>query len=137
MASKTLSTKETQKARYYAMMENRSRALKEQGCSDVLIARDPKIKHYKARVRQIDGALARIAFLEEQNRKLAEIKEQRKAEAEAARAATIAGEVTGKKVKAEEGQPEAAAKKGAKASAKAPAKTPAKGGKQDTKKKGK
>jgi hypothetical protein len=137
MASKTLPTKETQKARYATMMENRSKALKEQGRSDVSIVRDPKMKHYKAKIRQINGALARIAFLEEQNRKLAELKEQRKAEAAAERAAVIAGEVTGKKAKAEEAKTEAPSKKGGKAPAKAPTKAPAKGGKPDTKKKGK
>jgi len=119
------------------MIEDRSKVLKEQGRSDTAIARDPKMKHFKAKIRQINGALARIAFLEEQTRKLGEIKEQRKAEAEAARAAVIAGEVISKKGKAAEAKAEAPAKKGAKAPAKAPTKAPAKGGKQEPKKKGK
>ncbi len=66
------------------------------------IAKDPQIKRFKAKIKQINGALARIAFLEEQTQKLREKKEQRLAEEAAQRAASIAGEIKKEKKKAEE-----------------------------------
>lgn len=130
MASKTLPTREDQKSRYSSLMESRANVLKEKGFDDKAISRDPFMKHYRARIKQIDGAVARIGFLEDQTRKLKELKEQRKAEAETARAAIIAGEVVGKKKKAAEEKPAASSKKAA-------AGKGAGKGKQDAKKKGK
>jgi len=96
MPSKTQETKDSQKARYLKQMEVRRAALEGKGLPEPVIAKDPKVKHFKARIRQIDAATARISFLDDQTKRLQEKKEQRRAEAEAARAATIAGE---KKVK--------------------------------------
>jgi hypothetical protein len=129
MPSKTQETKDTQKARYVAESEARSASLKEKGVTDRAIARDPKIKHLKARIKQVNGALARISFLEEQKKKLDERKQQRIAEAAAERAAEMAGEKKSKKKAVEEAAPPQKKKGGAKA--------PAKTGKPDAKKKGK
>lgn len=129
MASKSLDTRNSQKARYIAERETRAAVLKGSGASDQAIAKDPKIKHLRARIKQVDGALARISFLDEQKQKLEERKQQRIAEAEAEKAAIMAGEKKTKK-KAVEQAPPPKKKGGAKAPAKAPGKT-------DAKKKGK
>jgi hypothetical protein len=130
MPSKTLETKDSQKARYIAESEARTAALKEKGATDQAIARDPKIKHLKARIKQVNGAIARISFLEEQKNKLEEKKQQRIAEAAAEKAAELAGEKKSKKKAVEEAPAPAQKKKGG---GKAPAKT----GKPEAKKKGK
>jgi hypothetical protein len=131
MPSKTLETKDSQKARYIAESESRTAALKEKGTADQAIARDPKIKHLKAKIKQVNGAIARISFLEEQTKKLGEKKQQRIAEAAAERAAELAGEKKSKKKAVEEAAPQPKKKGGGKAPA------GAKAGKTDAKKKGK
>ncbi|MBI4964903.1 MAG: hypothetical protein HY913_16640 [Desulfomonile tiedjei] len=131
MASKHMETKVNQKTRYAGQMESRTSLLQEKGLKDKEIAKDPKIKQYKAKIKQIDGAIARILFLENQTKQLQEKKEQRIAEAAAAKAEAVA---SGKKVKAKkEAEPEkkAPAKKKAPAAAKGQAK-----GKPEAKKKG-
>jgi hypothetical protein len=133
MPSKTQETKDSQKARYLKQMEARQASLKEKGIPEAAIAKDPKVKHYKAKIKQIKGAMARITFLEDQTKQLAEKKEQRRAEAVAARAAIIAGE---KKVKEKKKVEEKPAPGKGKAKGAAAGKAPAKG-KQDTKKKAK
>ncbi len=129
MASKSVQTRDDQKARYIAESEARTAALKEKGATDKAITRDPKIKHLKARIKQVNGAIARISFLEEQKTKLEERKQQRLAEAAAKRAANLAGEKKSKKKVVEEAAPPQKKKGGAKA--------PAKAGKAEPKKKGK
>jgi hypothetical protein len=101
MGSKSLQTRGVQKSRYENLAKIRSNALKEKGLDDEQVATDPKMKHFKAKLQQIDTAIARISFLEEQTRNLQEKKEQRKAEAEAARSAAIAGEPSEGRKKAE------------------------------------
>jgi hypothetical protein len=133
MPSKTQETKDGQKARYLKQIEARQASLKEKGIPEAAIAKDPKVKHYKAKIKQIKGAMARISFLEDQTKQLLEKKEQRRAEAEAARAAIIAGE---KKVKEKKKTEEKPAPGKGKAKGAAAGKAPAKG-KQDTKKKAK
>ena len=133
MPSKTQETKDGQKARYLRQMEARQASLKEKGIPEAAIAKDPKVKHYKAKIKQIKGAMARISFLEDQTKQLLEKKEQRRAEAETARAAIIAGEKKVKEKKKTEDKP--APGKG-KAKGAAAGKAPAKG-KPDTKKKAK
>jgi hypothetical protein len=129
MPSETLETRNEQKARFIGQSEARKALLKQNGRSDKDIAKDPQIKRFKAKIKQINGALARIAFLEEQTQKLREKKEQRLAEEAAQRAASIAGEIKKEKKKAEEKAPEPKKKGGAKA--------PAKGKQEAPKKKGK
>jgi hypothetical protein len=133
MPSKTQETKDGQKARYLKQMEARQASLKDKGIPEAAIAKDPKVKHYKAKIKQIKGAMARITFLEDQTKQLLEKKEQRRAEAEAARAAIIAGE---KKVKEKKKTEEKPAPGKGKAKGAAAGKAPAKG-KQETKKKAK
>lgn len=133
MPSKTQETKDSQNARYLKQIEARRAALTEKGVPEAAIAKDPKVKHYKAKIKQIKGAIARISFLEDQTKRLQEKKEQHRAEAEAARAAIIAGGKKVKEKKKDEGKPAPAKGKGkAPAAGKAPAK-----GKQETKKKAK
>ena len=114
-------------------MEARQASLKEKGIPEAAIAKDPKVKHYKAKIKQIKGAVARITFLEDQTKQLLEKKEQRRAEAEAARAAMISGE---KKVKEKKKVEEKPAPGKGKAKAAGAGKAPAKG-KPDAKKKAK
>jgi len=135
MPSKTQETKDGQKARYLKQMEARQASLKEKGIPEAAIAKDPKVKHYKAKIKQIKGAVARITFLEDQTKQLLEKKEQRRAEAEAARAAIIAGDKKVKEKKKVEEKP-APGKGKAKAKGAAAGKAPAKG-KPDAKKKAK
>jgi uncharacterized phage infection (PIP) family protein YhgE len=131
MGSKSLETRENQKSRYAGLVESRSLALREKGLSDAQLAKDPKISHYRAKIKQINQAISRIAAIEEQSRKLLEKKEQKIAEAAAARAAIIAGEsVKAKKTAEKKGAPPTQ-KKGA-PQAKGPASA-----KQQPKKKGK
>lgn len=128
MPSQNLDTRNDQKARIVGQSEARTAALKEKGISDQDIAKDPQIKHFKAKIKQLNGAIARIGFLEEQTQKLREKKEQRLAQEAADRAAMISGELKKEKKKAEEKAPEPKKKGAAKALAK---------GKQEPKKKGK
>lgn len=129
MPSETLETRNEQKARFIGQSEARAALLKQNGLSDQDIAKDPQIKRFKAKIKQIDGALARIAFLEEQTQKLREKKEQRLAEEAAKRAASIAGEIKKEKKKVEEKAPEPKKKGGGKAPAKAKQEAPKKKGK--------
>src|SRR5271157_4078586 len=87
MGSKKLPTRENQKALYTRQAESRVALLKEKGLNEKDIAKDSKLKQLKAKLKQIDSAMARISFLDEQKKQLQERKEQRKAEAEAAKAA--------------------------------------------------
>jgi hypothetical protein len=131
MASKSLGTRENQKSRYAELIESRSKELREKGLNDRELERDPKIKHLKAKIKQCKAAIERISFLDDQSRTLQEKKEQKIAEAAAARAATIAGEVTkGKKTAEKKEEPPSKKKGGTAAKGQAPAK-------QQPKKKGK
>ncbi|MBM3298878.1 MAG: hypothetical protein FJY85_02855 [Deltaproteobacteria bacterium] len=130
MGSRSLQTREVQKTRYAKLAEGRANALRDRGMNDEQVARDPKIKRFKAKIRQISAAMARISFLDDQTRTLREKKEQRKIEAEAARAAAIAGDDIERKKKAQEDKAEPAKKKAP--AGKAPAKA-----KPQPKKKGK
>ena len=129
MGSKSLNTKENQKSLFSQQVQARVSALTEKGLGEKEIGRDSKVKQLHAKIRQVDGAMARIAFLEEQKQKLLERKEQRKAEEAAAK---LEAKETGKKAKAKKAEPEPKkAAPGKKAKAKG-----APGG-QDAKKKGK
>ncbi|MEW6352219.1 MAG: hypothetical protein AB1646_24465 [Thermodesulfobacteriota bacterium] len=120
MGSKKLLTRESQKARFSRQLESRSSLLTEKGVPEEKLARDPHVKRFKARIRQVDKAIARIAFLDKQTEELREKKERKIAEAATRRAEMIAGTLQKKtKEKQEEPQP---AKKG-KGQAKAPQKT--------------
>ncbi len=129
MASKSMETKELQKSKFVQESEARKTVLQEKGLTDKQIAKDPKVKHLKARIKQVGKAVARINFLEEQTEKLKVKKEERLAEAAATRAADMISERKSKKKVVEEKAPEPKKKGGAKA--------PAKGAKPDAKKKGK
>lgn len=112
MASKSIETRELQKSRYGSSMESRTNELKERGLADARVAKDPKIKALKAKIKQVGSAIARIAFLDEQTKQLEEKKAQRKAEADAERAAMISGETRKKvKKKKEEEEKKASGKK--------------------------
>jgi len=115
MPSKSIHTREEQKARFLQQSEIRCKSLSEQGFDERRIEKDPQVKHLKARIKQVNSALARIAFLEDQNRKLLERKQQKIAEAAAVRAETIKPGGTGKKKKSEEKPPEPPKKGGGKA----------------------
>ena len=128
MPSKSIETRNEQKTRFIEQSEARVAQLKAKGISEKDIAKDPQVKRFKAKIKQVNGAVARIGFLDNQTEKLREKKEQRLAQEKAERAAMIAGEIKKEKKKAEEKAPEPK-KKGA---AKAPAK-----GKPEPKKKGK
>jgi len=132
MASKSLQTRESQKSRYLSFVETRTNELKEKGVTDADVAKDPKIKQVKAKIKQVDAAIARISFLDEQTKQLAEKKAQQKAEAEAQRAAMIAGESGKKEKKKAEDKKDASAGKKKQAAGKTQAK-----GKPQPKKKGK
>ncbi len=132
MGSKHLLTKESQRARFSEEAESRVALLTEKGLDAKEIAHDSILKRLKARIKQVKGAVTRITFLEEQKQKLLERKEQRKAEAEAARIEDRAsGKKSKKKAKVEPAKPAAGGKKG-QAKAKAPG-----GDKGGAKKKGK
>ena len=111
MPSKSLYTREEQKARFQQQSEIRRKTLTEHGFDETRINKDPQLKHLKARIKQVNSALLRIAFLEEQTRKLDERKQQKIAEAAAARAELIKPGAIGKKKKAE-AKPVEPAKKG-------------------------
>ena len=132
MGSKHLNTKENQKSLYAQQFEVRVEALKEKGLAEKEIKRDSKIKQLNAKIRQVDGAMARIAFLEQQTQKLLERKEQRKVEEAAAK---LEARVSGKKAKGKKEAPEP--KKAAASGKKSQAKAKGGAGGQDAKKKGK
>jgi hypothetical protein len=114
MPSKDLETREAQKADYLKKSQSRSEALLKKGMNEAAVAKDPQIKHFKAKVKQINSAITRIAFLNDQTMKLKERKEQHQAEAAAKRAADIAGETKKKEKKiVEEKKPETSKKKSA------------------------
>jgi hypothetical protein len=115
-------------------MESRKNELQEKGLADTEVVKDSKIKQFKAKIKQVDSAIARISFLNEQTRQLEEKKAQRKAEAEAERAAMIAGETRKKGKKKEEEDQKAGGKKKQQAGG---GKGKAKGKQPQTKKKGK
>jgi hypothetical protein len=120
MASKKLPTRQNQKALYTRQTEQRIALLKEKGLTEKDIAKDSKVKQLKAKLKQLDSAMARISFLDEQKKQLQERKERRKAEAEAAKAAPAAAEKKAKKKS--EGKKEAAPDKKKAAAAKPAAK---------------
>jgi len=130
MPSKSLQTRLDQKARFAQQSELRKDLLKEKGLDEKDIAKDSQIKHFKAKIKQIEGAIARIAFLDEQTKQLKERKEQRRLEAEQAKAEGRTGRA--KKVKEEPPAKAAPGKKKAPAGGKGGDK-----GKQDAKKKSK
>ncbi|MGC8604212.1 MAG: hypothetical protein ACP5VS_11035 [Desulfomonilaceae bacterium] len=106
MPSKSLHTREEQKSRFLQQSEMRRKTLLEQGLDETRIGKDPHVKHLKARIKQVNSALARISFLEEQSRKLQERKIEKVAEAAAIRAESIKPGATGRKKKAETKPPE-------------------------------
>jgi hypothetical protein len=118
MPSKTRETREDQKSRLSVAIENRSQELAGRGLSEKDMVKDPQIKSFKAKIKQIDGAIARINFLADQNLKMAEKKAQKIAQAAAERAELIKpGAKPKSKKKVEEPVPEPT-KKGGKAKAK-------------------
>ncbi len=132
MASKTIETKNLQKDKFLQLNDARKDLLKSKGLSDKDIAKDPKVKHNKARIKQITKAEARINFLEDQTQKLKEKKEQRMAEEAAAKLEDMRTERRSKKKTVE---PEKASEPKKKGSGAAKGAAKAKGGEQ--KKKGK
>lgn len=86
MGSKHLQTRETQRERFQRQFDARRELLKGNGLADSDIAKDPLFKAFKAKLKQLDGAIARIGAIEEKTKKLQEKKERKKAEAEAAKA---------------------------------------------------
>ncbi len=106
MPSKTMQTREEQKSRLLQQSEMRKKALLEQGFEETRIKKDPHIKHLKARVKQINSAISRINFLEDQTKKLQERKQQKQTEAALARAESIKPGAITKKKKTEEKPPE-------------------------------
>lgn len=118
MPSKTREIREEQKSRLSIAIQNRTQFLTEAGGAEKVLAKDPQLKSLKAKIKQIDGAIARINFLADQNLKMAEKKAQKIAAAEAERAELIkAGAKPKSKKKVEEPAPEPA-KKGGKAKSK-------------------
>jgi len=119
MSSKDKDVREAQKQYFLAKTEERILALKDKGLGDSETVKDSLIKQYRAKVKQIDRALKRISFLQDQNEKLRERKEQQKADREAARAAEISGELKKKEKKKVEEAPAPKGKKKAAGSGKA------------------
>jgi hypothetical protein len=102
MPSKTMQTREEQKSRFLQQSEIRRKALLDQGFEETRIKKDSHFKHLNAKIKQINSAIARIAFLEDQTRKLQEKKQQKLEEAALARAESIKPGAIAKKKKAEE-----------------------------------
>ena len=118
MPSKTLETREEQKSRLSAAIQNRTNILAEQGSTEKDLSKDPQLKSLKAKIKQINGAIARINFLTDQNAKMAAKKAEKIAQAEAERAELIKpGAKPKSKKKVEEPAPEPT-KKGGKAKSK-------------------
>ena len=118
MPSKSRETREEQKSRLSASIQNRTNILSEQGSTEKDLLKDPQLKSLKARIKQINGAIARINFLSEQNVKMAEKRAEKIAQAAAERAELIKpGAKPKSKKKVEEPVPEPT-KKGGKAKGK-------------------
>ncbi len=86
MPSKSTDTRQNQKARFLEQIEARKEALKERRMPDEAIAKDSKLRSLKAKIGQINAALGRIKFLEDQTEELRRRKEEAKAAAEAEKA---------------------------------------------------
>ncbi len=125
MGSQDIQTREAQKARFIKQLESRKAQLIGSGVSEAALRKDSQVKHFNSRIKQLDGAIGRIKFLEDQTQKLKEKKEEAKARAEAERAEMISGKPKQKKEKVKEEPPAAKGKGGKKGQAKAQA---AKGG---------
>jgi hypothetical protein len=93
----------------------------------ISIARDSKVKHFKAKLKQIRGAVERINFIEDQTKKNLEKREQKLAEHAARKVEEMAG-ASKKSKKKEEAPPPPPTKK------KAPKAKVAGGGEQKKKK---
>jgi hypothetical protein len=117
MASKTIETKDLQKDKYSREMEQRQALLREKGLGDKDIARDSKVKHFKAKLKQIRGAVARINFIEDQTKKNLEKREQKLAEHAARKVEEMAGASKKSKKKEEAPPPPPTKKKAPKAKA--------------------
>lgn len=118
MPSKSRETREEQKSRLSAAIQNRTNILAEQGSTEKDLLKDPQLKSLKARIKQINGAIARINFLSDQNVKMAEKRAEKLAQAAAERAELIKpGAKPKSKKKVEEPVPEPT-KKGGKAKGK-------------------
>jgi hypothetical protein len=131
MGSRELVTKESQKSKFSGQVDERISMLKEKGLDEKQIAKDDKVKRFKAKIKQVNAAIARIGFLDDQKKRLAEKKEQRKAEMAAAKLEAMTSDKKVRKGKVEEAKPAPGGKKaGAKAKAGG-------GDKKDAKKKGK
>jgi colicin import membrane protein len=90
MGSKHQRTREIQKSRYEAAAEARISLLREKGLSEEAIKKDSKVRQFKAKVKQIDSAVACISFIQDQKRQLQEMKEKAKEEAAKAEAEAAA-----------------------------------------------
>lgn len=110
MGSKDIQTREAQKARYVEKLQARKETLVNSDGNERTIAKDPAVRHLSSKIKQIDGAIARISFLQEQTQKLKEKKEESKARAEAERAEMIAGKPKEKKEKEKPQEKKTAAK---------------------------
>ena len=114
MGSKHIQTRELQKARFASQLQARKELLAGKGLSEEAVAKDSAVKHYSSKIKQIDGALARIGFLNDQTQKMKEKKEEAKAKAEAERAEMISGKPKAKKEKAKDEKAESKGKGGKK-----------------------
>lgn len=113
MPSKTRETREEQKSRLSIAIQNRTQLLVERGSDEKAQAKDPQIKSFKAKIKQINGAIARIDYLTDQNSKMADKRAQKIAEAAAERAEMIKpGAKPKSKKKVEEPVPEPTKKGG-------------------------
>jgi hypothetical protein len=110
MASKTMETKDLQKGKYNREMDQRQALLREKGLEAKDIQRDSKMKHYKAKLKQLEGAVARINAIEDRTKKNIEKREQKIAEEATRKAEEMAG-ATKKSKKKEEAPPPAPTKK--------------------------
>lgn len=128
MPSKEKSVREAQKEYFLRKSVERINSLKESGADDSTISKDPQVKRYNAKIKQINAALQRIVQLQTQTETLKQRKEQKRVEKEAARAAEIAGEIKKKDKKKTEEPPAAKGKKKTTGAAKTPTqgKAPAK-----------
>lgn len=116
MGSKQLQTRQLQRDLVTKQMQDRLAMLKDKGLDDKSIAKDSKVKHLKARLKQIDAAVNRINQIVEQTQKLEERKAERIAREEAERLAERAGDRKAKaKQKVEEPKSQEKAKKAQKA----------------------
>ena len=122
MGSNSMQTRQSQKAALVREADARKTLLIQRGLTEDSVAKDPLLRHLKAKIKQITAAMIRISFLDNQTKQLREKKQQAKAAAEAARLEAMA-EGTKPKGKKKAAETEAEApKKEAKAGKKAPAK---------------